>query len=430
MAEQSQIAGLFMTPEQYQQTQDNAAYERAAALAQMDPFQAAKTSIGYGAYKLGGAIGGALGAQDPMLQRQAQRRALIQQIDMSNPDSLVAGIRQSANDPELSAFLMGKYKDLVNIQKEQSVIDKNKAWEASKTDSEKKRTLLANVEQDLQEGKTVEPARLNQARLAWAQETKPKQFQQPDGTIVTVPGIDPSVFPQLSGTISKTSTSTGTQGGGATGNTGGGSSVANVIETPLSLEAKRKQLTGLEEGKAQLTSLLGKIDDTEKLIGPTSTGWGQKFLGSMPGTDAMTLNDNTQVIKANLALTKLQELKNASKTGASGLGTVSDRDMATIKETIAGLNPLSANYKKDLQTIREFFVRAQKAMDKEAEILSAKTQEPNTPKPSGMSGRNPQIQPTEEALIERNMNKNPGHSRQAIINELIKAGKLPQGYGQ
>lgn len=105
MAEQSQIAGLFMTPEQYQQTQDNAAYERAAALAQLDPFQAAKTSIGYGAYQLGGAIGGALGGQDPMLQRITARNQLMNNINWSDPKSVQAGIDAAMQNKDSQAAL-------------------------------------------------------------------------------------------------------------------------------------------------------------------------------------------------------------------------------------------------------------------------------------------------------------------------------------
>ena len=112
MAEQSQIAGLFMTPEQYQQTQDNAAYERAAALAQMDPFQAAKTSIGYGAYKLGGAIGGALGGEDPMLKQLSAVQNIMKQVNPNDPRSLMAAAQQLAPvAPQQAAQLAQQARD-------------------------------------------------------------------------------------------------------------------------------------------------------------------------------------------------------------------------------------------------------------------------------------------------------------------------------
>ena len=85
MAEQNIVQGLFgMTPESYQQQRDAAAYQRAAAFGQMDPMQAARTSIYYGANQLGGAIGGMLGAEDPQMRLISQRNALARQFDLTN----------------------------------------------------------------------------------------------------------------------------------------------------------------------------------------------------------------------------------------------------------------------------------------------------------------------------------------------------------
>jgi hypothetical protein len=111
------VMGLFTDPQQYQQAQNNAALQRGIDLAQLDPFQRASAQLYQGGYMAGGAIGGALGAEDPMLQRQTQRRSFIQQIDMTDPNSLVKGIRASSSDPELNAFLLGKYKELETINK-------------------------------------------------------------------------------------------------------------------------------------------------------------------------------------------------------------------------------------------------------------------------------------------------------------------------
>jgi hypothetical protein len=83
------VQGLFgMTPESYQQQRDDAALARAAAFGQMDPMQAARTSIYYGANQLGGAIGGMLGAEDPQMRLISQRNALAKQFDVSTPEGL------------------------------------------------------------------------------------------------------------------------------------------------------------------------------------------------------------------------------------------------------------------------------------------------------------------------------------------------------
>ena len=97
------VQGLFgMTPESYQQQRDAAALQQAAAFGRMDPMQAARTSIYYGANQLGGAIGGMLGAEDPQMRLISQRNALAKQFDVSTPEGLAqyAGALQQTGDTQ------------------------------------------------------------------------------------------------------------------------------------------------------------------------------------------------------------------------------------------------------------------------------------------------------------------------------------------
>ena len=97
------VQGLFgMTPESYQQQRDAAALQQAAAFGRMDPMQAARTSIYYGANQLGGAIGGMLGAEDPQMRLISQRNALARQFDVNTPEGLAqyAGALQQTGDTQ------------------------------------------------------------------------------------------------------------------------------------------------------------------------------------------------------------------------------------------------------------------------------------------------------------------------------------------
>lgn len=117
MATDSSVMGLFASPQQYQQALQTEALNQGVSLARLSPVERA-AAMGYaGAAQVGRGLGGMLGAEDPQMQRQAQRQAFIQQIDMTNPESLVQGIRSSSSDPELNAFLLGKYKELETINK-------------------------------------------------------------------------------------------------------------------------------------------------------------------------------------------------------------------------------------------------------------------------------------------------------------------------
>lgn len=84
MATDSIVAGLFSTPEQYQQAQNAQMLQQASQLAQLDPYQRANTAIMYGA----GQIGRALGGEDPMLKLQSTRQSILREIDQNDPNSL------------------------------------------------------------------------------------------------------------------------------------------------------------------------------------------------------------------------------------------------------------------------------------------------------------------------------------------------------
>jgi hypothetical protein len=407
MATDSMVAGLFSTPEQYQQAQSQAALNRGVQLAQLDPLQAARAQLYQGGYLAGGAIGGALGGQDPMLQRQSQRRAFIQQIDMSSPEALVKGIKASAGDPELNAYLLKQYTDLTNIAQKQSIIDKNKAWEASKTDYKERTNLVAQVEEDLAQKKEVDPVTLNKAKLAFGYITRPQTFAQADGNIVTVqPTVDASMFPNIGQVMKGTGGTGGAGGGGAAGGKAG------VITTPLSEEkaaqaeeARRGRLSSLESGAAQLQVTLDTIEQTKSLISNKTTGFGS-YLSGIPTTQAMTLADNTEQIKASVALTKLMEMKKESKTGASGLGALNIKELETIQSILGKLNPKSANYAKDLAQIEAFFVRARKAMDEEVRLTRegpAQKQSQTPASPANNNWQNPQGKEGQLAILNQEL---------------------------
>jgi len=87
------IMGLFTTPEQYQQSQSDAARQRGIELARLTPMQAARANLYSGGYEVGGAIGNALGAQDPMLQQLSNAQRIMQGVDQNDPESLANASR-------------------------------------------------------------------------------------------------------------------------------------------------------------------------------------------------------------------------------------------------------------------------------------------------------------------------------------------------
>jgi hypothetical protein len=98
------IAGLFTTPEQYQQNQLAQFQNRAASEVQMNPFQQAALGARTAGYQLGNAVGGALGGQDPQLQLISRRQALASQLDQTDPASFmkVAQLAAQSGDPQFA----------------------------------------------------------------------------------------------------------------------------------------------------------------------------------------------------------------------------------------------------------------------------------------------------------------------------------------
>ena len=91
------VAGLFgLTPEMYGQQQQNIALAEGIRLAQLDPAARGAAMTYAGAKGLGGAIAGAMGIEDPQLKLISARNTIAQQIDQTNPESILKGAQMLA----------------------------------------------------------------------------------------------------------------------------------------------------------------------------------------------------------------------------------------------------------------------------------------------------------------------------------------------
>ena len=106
------VQSLFgVTPDMYQRQQDALAEERAIKFAGMDPMAQATYGIYRGAGQLGGALGRALGGEDPELARISLRQQVARDIDYTNPESVQAGIQRLAPlDPQGAMMLNQEYR--------------------------------------------------------------------------------------------------------------------------------------------------------------------------------------------------------------------------------------------------------------------------------------------------------------------------------
>lgn len=119
------VQSLFgVSPESYQQQQSDVADQRAMQYARLDPFQQANYGISRGAYGLAGAIGGALGGQDPELQKISARNSIAKQINFSDLNSISQGVRMLSESGDtqgamqLQQILLDQQAKLASIGKD------------------------------------------------------------------------------------------------------------------------------------------------------------------------------------------------------------------------------------------------------------------------------------------------------------------------
>lgn len=85
---QSQIAGLFMTPELYQQQQDQQAMKQAYELSQLSGRQRADMGMLMAGQQVSRGLAGALGAQDPEMRLASLRQSVLRDVDQTDPEHL------------------------------------------------------------------------------------------------------------------------------------------------------------------------------------------------------------------------------------------------------------------------------------------------------------------------------------------------------
>jgi hypothetical protein len=356
------LGGLFgITPEAYQAQQNKEALAQSLQLGQLDPFALARTGLLYGGRQIGGAIAGALGGQDPQLQLISARNSILKGVDLNDPEALQeASIRLAQFGDMQGAYgaaeLAQKRADsiaTINLREAQA----KRAGISPSGVSERNRELISTANTKLANNEKLSVAEESSLRAQVAQEMKPKTFESKTGEIITIQPLDIAFAAPKVAEFLKV--------GQPSGGTSTGAGAVNVLETPSSKEALVKEAEAKDAALSAVKDIRTTISETRKLISPYTTGYGA-LLSGFPASEAMTLDDNTATIKKNIALGKLREMKQESKTGASGLGALNMKEFDAIESVLGKLNPKSANYKNDLEKIDAFFARAESLMTQQS----------------------------------------------------------------
>ena len=143
------VAGLFgLTPQMYGQQQRRSALQEGIDLAQLDPASRGAAMTYAGAKGLGGAIAGAFGIEDPQLKLISARNTIAQQIDQSNPDSILKGAQMLAQmGDQQGAMALAQYAR--QAQSEMALVQQRRAAEQSSLATAAKTQLSVRQEEEL-----------------------------------------------------------------------------------------------------------------------------------------------------------------------------------------------------------------------------------------------------------------------------------------
>jgi hypothetical protein len=145
------VAGLFgMNPQMYGEQQRRSALQEGITLAQLDPAARGAAMTYAGARGLGNAIGGAFGIEDPQLKLISTRNSIAQQIDQTNPESILKGAQMLAQaGDQQGAMVLAQYAR--QAQSEMAQTQQRRAAEQSSLATAAKTQLSIDQETKLRD---------------------------------------------------------------------------------------------------------------------------------------------------------------------------------------------------------------------------------------------------------------------------------------
>jgi hypothetical protein len=348
------VGGLFgMTPESYQQGMNRRDTADNLTAAQLTPGQLA----GYYAMQAGTGLGratqGLLGVEDPQMQLVSRTNQLVQEIGVDTPEKL------QTLASELQKLPGGGPLAIQAIDKSNQMLKTGSEAQIAQQKISQEKLLREEL------GKLPEDA---------SDEDMLKVFRK-FGT------------PDQQGRAIQASMD----------------KKAALAQRQVLLDMKAYDAQKTQQGKIQTITdnadrIISTIDQAIPLIGYTTAGVAGAL--NIPGTEGRDLETALTTIKANLGFDRLQQMRDASKTGGA-LGQVAVKELEALQATVASLDRGQSpdKLRENLQDIKYYYDRWSKAVKGEdpgpavrdrgqtKKEGTSKTQEPATP--SGWSIVNP-----------------------------------------
>jgi hypothetical protein len=145
------VAGLFgLTPQMYQNQQYQQDLNRGISMAQLSPGAAAQAGLQASVGQLGRGFAGAMGIEDPQLKIISARNSIAQQIDQSDPESILQGAQMLAQmGDQQGAMALAQYAR--QAQSEMAQTQQRRAAETSSLATAAKTQLSIDQETKLRD---------------------------------------------------------------------------------------------------------------------------------------------------------------------------------------------------------------------------------------------------------------------------------------
>jgi hypothetical protein len=144
---------------------------------------------------------------------------------------------------------------------------------------------------------------------------------------------------------------------------------AALAQKQVLLDIKAYDAQKTQQGKIQTITdnadrIISTVDQAIPLIGYTTAGVAGAL--NIPGTEGRDLETALTTIKANLGFDRLQQMRDASKTGGA-LGQVAVKELEALQATVASLDRGQSpdKLRENLQDIKYYYERWSKAVNGE-----------------------------------------------------------------
>jgi hypothetical protein len=327
------VKGLFgIDPQAYQQNQMETQQAAAMQFARLNPAQQAQYGAFRGGQQLANAGANLMGVQDPELQAQQIASQLSGQFDLSTAEGMTAYSKalgqksQETGLPALSNFASMAGQKALSMKATTTDIGYKQALTetaTTKLDVERKaRDAISALGPDATEEEVLAAVR---------------PFGDPD-----------TVIKALSASQDKQ---------------------AALAQRQAVIDTKAYEKAKSSEEKVKVVTdnadrMINVIQQSIPMVGYNTAGLAGK--ATIWGSEGADLQKNLDTVKANLGFDRLQQMRDASKTGGA-LGSVAVKELEALQSTVSSLDRTQSPEKlrESLQNIEYYYTRWRKAVNGE-----------------------------------------------------------------